>query len=220
MKKLHVIILFILYSGLLMAQPGRPPFWDDIQAFKKQDSIHFPAPKQILFVGSSSFTMWQNLQEYFPGFPVLNRGFGGSSLSDLVYYSKDVMVRYHPKQIVIYCGENDFASSDTVTVERVVKRFEELFSLIRASDRNVFISYVSMKPSPSRKRLLTKFVSANKAIELFLKKQKLTSFIMVFDKMLNANGTMRDDLYLEDELHMNLKGYAIWQKEILPHLRK
>lgn len=220
MKKLHGIILFILYSGLLIAQPTRPPFWDDIQAFKKQDSIHFPAAKQILFVGSSSFTMWRNLQEYFPDFPLLNRGFGGSSLSDLVYYSKDVITRYHPKQIVIYCGENDFAASDTVTVESVVKRFKELFSRIRASDRTVFISYVSMKPSPSRKHLLTKFVSANKEIELFLKEQRRTSFILVFDKMLNTDGTMRDDLYLEDGLHMNAKGYAIWQKEIEPHLLK
>lgn len=220
MKKLYGVVLFIFCSGLLQAQPARPPFWGDIQTFKKQDSIRFPAPNQILFVGSSSFTKWKNLQEYFPAFPLINRGFGGSSLPDLLYYSNDAILRYHPRQIVIYCGENDFAASDTVTVDLVVKRFKTLFDLIRASEKNVFISYVSMKPSPSRKHLLTKIISANNEIEFYLKSKKRTSFINIYDKMLNADRTLRDDLYLEDRLHMNPKGYTIWQKEIGPHLLK
>ncbi|MBA1993900.1 G-D-S-L family lipolytic protein, partial [Escherichia coli] len=61
------------------AQTETPPFWADIQAFKQKDSAQMPPQKSILFVGSSSFTKWTDVQDYFPGYPIINRGFGGSS---------------------------------------------------------------------------------------------------------------------------------------------
>ena len=63
-------------------------------------------------------------------------------------------------------------------------------------------------------------IAANEAIQKFLKKKKNTVFVDVFHKMLNADGTPMDDIFIEDKLHMNKKGYAIWQKEIAPFLLK
>lgn len=210
----------LLLLNVAHAQNQKPPFWDDIQSFKKQDSISFPGTGKILFVGSSSFTKWKDVQNYFPSYPIINRGFGGSSLPDVIRYSEDVIFKYQPKQIVIYCGENDFAASDTVSAETVVARFKELFSLIRSRYKNVPIDYISMKPSPSRKHLLPKFLVANMAIKNYLKKKRKTDFIDVYYKMLKADGTPMDDIFIEDKLHMNAKGYAIWQKVIEPYLLK
>ena len=124
-------MLFLLWTGILFAQDQQPAFWDDIQAFKKQDSVSFPPKNAILFIGSSSFTKWTDVQKYFPGYTIINRGFGGSSLPDLIRYANEIVFPYQPKQIVIYCGENDLARSDTVTAELVVKRFRQLFTIIR-----------------------------------------------------------------------------------------
>jgi lysophospholipase L1-like esterase len=121
---------------------------------------------------------------------------------------------------VIYCGENDFAASDTVSAEMVISRFKELFSLIRSRYKNVPVAYISMKPSPSRQRLLPKFLVANLAIKNFLKKKRKTDFIDVYYKMLKEDGTPMDDIFIDDKLHMNAKGYAIWQKLIEPFLLK
>ncbi len=215
-----LLLITLLVSLAVSAQEPKPPFWSDIQAFKKQDSIRMPASKQILFIGSSSFTMWKDVQQYFPGYPIINRGFGGSALPDLICYAKDIILPYQPKQIVIYCGENDLAASDTVTAAMVMKRFDNLFRLIRKYYPKVPVAYISIKPSPSRRHLVPKMVAANTMIRNFLKKKSKTVFIDVYHKMLKANGTPIEDIFMEDKLHMNAKGYAIWQKAIAPHLLK
>ena len=207
----------ILLSGLsLKAQDV--PFADDIRRFKEMDKLQAPPQNAILFIGSSSFTMWKDVAQYFPGYTIINRGFGGSSLPDLLRYEKDILFPYRPKQVVIYCGENDFAASDTVTTETVVGRFRQLFTDIRQTLPNAAIAFVSIKPSPSRRHLQTKIIAANLQISKFLATQKKASFINIYDLMISADGNMMGQLFLSDSLHMNPAGYAIWQKAIQPFL--
>jgi len=197
-----------------------PPFWNDIRNFKKQDSISYPPKNAILFIGSSSFTMWKDVQDYFPGYTVINRGFGGSTLLDQIRYEEDIIFPYQPKQIVIYCGENDLASSDTVTAKMVFERFKELFQMIRQEFTDLPIAYVSMKPSPSRRHLFLKMREGNQLIKDFLATQKNTAFIDVHQQMLSETGEPIPELFLDDSLHMNAKGYAIWKKAIESYLQK
>ena len=218
MKKV-LLLLFVFVTVKLFAQ-NHPPFWNDIQNFKRQDSLHAPPSHPILFVGSSSFTKWKDVQDYFPAYTILNRGFGGSTLLDLLRYENDVIFKYHPKEIVIYCGENDLAASDTVSAKTVYERFVKLFSDIRKLYPTVPVVYISMKPSPSRWHLRDKMIEGNRLIENFLRKQKHADFVSVWNAMLSADGKPKPDIYIEDQLHMNAKGYAIWQKLILPKLVK
>jgi lysophospholipase L1-like esterase len=197
---------------------SQSPFYDEIQAFKKQDSIKPPPQHAILFVGSSSFRKWTDVQSYFPKYTIINRGFGGSSLPDVIHYANDIIFPYHPKEIVIYCGENDFASSDTVSAQTVFNRFKTLYGMIRAKMKTVPVVYISIKPSPSRRKYWTKMIEANKLIKNYIGKQPHTSFINVFDLMLNDHNQPRPEIFLDDSLHMNAKGYAIWQKAIQPYL--
>jgi lysophospholipase L1-like esterase len=218
MKIIKLTLLFFILSNVLQAQKQNPPFWSDIQAFKKQDDIQPPPQHAILFVGSSSFTKWTDVQHYFPAYTIINRGFGGSSLPDLIRYEKDVIIKYHPRQIVIYCGENDIAASDTVTAQLVLERFKKLFSDIRKNLPGVPVIYISMKPSPSRWHLHEKMMEGNKLIEDFLKKQKSTVFISIWKDMLGPDGKPNDDLFIADKLHMNAKGYVIWQQHLKHYL--
>jgi lysophospholipase L1-like esterase len=196
-----------------------PPFWNDIQNFKKQDSVSFPPKNAILLIGSSSFTKWTDVQDYFPGYTIINRGFGGSTLLDEIRYVNDIVFPYQPKQIIIYCGENDLASSDTVTAAMVLDRFKQLFQMIR-DKTEAPIAYISMKPSPSRRHLFPKMREGNQLIKDFLITQKSTAFIDVHPKMLDITGEPIPEIFLDDSLHMNAKGYAIWKKEMEPYLQK
>ncbi|MBL7857337.1 MAG: hypothetical protein JNM57_06590 [Cyclobacteriaceae bacterium] len=213
-----VVLLFTMVSTQTWAQ--QKPYWTEIQEFKKQDSIQFPPQKAILFVGSSSFRMWNSVQQDFPGYTIINRGFGGSTLSDVMLYANDIIIAYKPKQVVIYCGENDLASAGEVTAEIVTERFIDLFTAIRDKMKKVNIVFVSIKPSPSRSQLMPAMALANKQIEAFLKIQKRTAFVNVYDRMLTAEGHPRTELFIDDMLHMNAEGYAIWREAILPYLKK
>ncbi len=206
--------------GRSLAQVNNPPFFNDIQAFKSLDSAAFPAKGQILFIGSSSFTKWKDVQEYFPGYSILNRAFGGSTLLDQIYYREDLINPYAPSEIVIYCGENDFASSDTVSVAMVVNRFKSLFGYIRKRYKKIPVVYVSMKPSPERLHLLDKYTTANTEIMQYLSAHRHTDFVNVYNSMLGNNGLPEPSIFLPDSLHMNAKGYAIWQKILKPYLVK
>lgn len=214
--RLSLVILFASCCGIANSQP----FSAEIREFKKQDSLSFPPAGAILFVGSSSFNFWKDVNQYFPGYTIINRGFGGSSLPDLIRYADDIVFAYHPSQIVIYCGENDLAGSDTVTAQIVFNRFLELFELIRSRMGAVPIVYVSLKPSPSRQRLMPAMTRTNKMIRKFLNKQRNAVFADVYHKMLNKDGSPIKEIFKEDQLHMNAKGYAIWQKVLQPYLLK
>lgn len=209
------VLLFLSASGL--AQD--PPFYDEIKAFKAQDSIKFPPKNAILFIGSSSFNFWKDMQDYFPGKTLINRGFGGSSLPDVIRYADNIIYPYQPKQIVIYCGENDIAM-ENATPPMVLERLKTLFNMVRGKFKNIPVVYVSIKPSPSRQHLMPVMVSANRLIREFLQKQKNAVFVDVYSKMLQPDGKPRKDIFTADDLHMNATGYAIWKKEIEPKLLK
>ncbi len=214
--KLIYVVLAIFISVPSLAQP----FSDEIEAFKKQDQFNKAPENAILFVGSSSFRKWTDVSSYFPGYQIINRGFGGSSLPDVTRYASDIIFPYHPKQIVIYCGDNDLASSDAITPDSVFERFRTLFELIRTNLPGEDIVYVSIKPSPSRKQLFEKMEQANLLIRTYLSINSHTAFVDVFHKMLNPDGTIMSDIFLDDKLHMNAKGYAIWKTAIQPYLAK
>ncbi|MGG9962645.1 GDSL-type esterase/lipase family protein [Ferruginibacter sp. SUN106] len=219
-KKILKISLAVFFLLQLANSANAQPFANDIAAFKKQDSIAFPPKNAILFVGSSSFTKWKDVQNYFPGYPIINRGFGGSVLNDVIRYEKDIIFPYQPKQIVIYCGENDVASSDTVSGKIVLERFKKLYTDIRQQFPTTSIVFISLKPCPSRWQMKDRMMDANKRIKKYLKKKKNTRFVSVWKAMLDAEGKPIADIFIEDRLHMNAKGYAIWQKILEPYLKK
>ena len=219
MKRIQLIIAFLFCCATISAQVP-PPFYKEIEAFKKQDKDSMPPKDAILFVGSSSFTKWTDVQDYFPKHIIINRGFGGSTLQDVIYYAGAVIKPYHAKQVVIYCGENDLANSEETTAQMVLERFKKLFDIIRKDNPAVPVAFISLKPSPSRKHLWNKMKETNRLIKKYLRTKKKTVFIDVYHKMFNKDGTIMKDIFIEDDLHMNAKGYRIWQKLIRPKLLK
>jgi lysophospholipase L1-like esterase len=216
--RLFILGAFIFFITQINAQSY--PFEEQISRFRQQDSISFLEKGQILFVGSSTFTLWHDVTGYFPGYPIINRGFGGSAIPDLIHYADQIITPYYPKQVVIYCGENDFAREETLSEKVVLKRFKRLFELIHSHLPETNIAYVSMKPSPSRTHLMRKFKRTNTRIKRYLYQKENTAYIDVYSVILNKDGTPRLEIFLEDNLHMNAKGYALWAYTLQPSLLK
>ncbi len=220
MKKLNVKICLLIAITCFAFIAKAQPFANEIANFKKHDAASFPPANAILFVGSSSFRKWEDVATYFPAYTIINRGFGGSTLPDVIRYEKEIIFPYQPKQIVIYCGENDVASSDSVSAQIVFERFNKLYTDIRAVMPDVPVLFVSLKPSPSRWQMRDRMMGANKRIKKYLNKKNNAAFVSVWNDMLGADGKPIPDIFESDNLHMNAKGYAIWQKLIEPYLVK
>jgi lysophospholipase L1-like esterase len=210
-----VCIAFGLSNTTLYAQPFR----QEILQFQKSDSIVTPPKGQIVFAGSSSFTKWKDVAMYFPGYPIINRGFGGATLVDLIYYVDEAIIKYQPSQVFIYCGENDMADVDTVSPATVLLRFKTLHTiLLKKLPSTTKIVFVSIKPSVARWQLEPKFLEANKLIQAYINTQKNIQYLDVHGAMLDENKVVLQDIFIADKLHMNPKGYLIWQKQFAPFL--
>ncbi len=212
---------FILLACMVIAETATSqPFINEINAFRKADSITTPPKNAILLIGSSSFTNWKDVAKYFPEHTIINRGFGGSSLPHMIMYAEDIIFKYNPKQIIIYCGENDLTGGPTITADTILNRVKKLHQLIRSKYKKVPVAYISMKPSPSREKYLETMQKGNALIKTFMEQQKRSSYIDVYSSMLDANGKVLTHIFLSDKLHMNAEGYKIWQGVIAPYLVK
>ena len=214
-KRLFFLML-IFSTSLFFAQ--EQPIRKEIQEFKTIDQTKGIPAKPILFVGSSSFTKWEDVNDYFPGKTIINRGFGGSRLLDLNYYANDLLDPYNPKQIVIYCGENDIAT-DNPTAAEVFERFRIFFGKIRQKYPRVPVAYVSIKYSPSREKFWPEVTEVNALIKSYLKTQKKAKYIDITKVMNDANGKLRTDIFLEDRLHMKPEGYRLWTSVMKSYLK-
>ncbi len=182
--------------------------------FATQDAKAPSAPDCVLFLGSSSIRMWKTLKEDFPGVPVVNRGFGGSQISDAIVHFDRLVLPHHPRLIVFYSGTNDVAAGKSP--EEVVKDFEFFCAKVHAVRPETKILFVSLQYAPSRWALREKMATANAEIAKFCAADPRRSFIDTNPSMLAANGSPDETLYLADRLHMAAGGYAVWTKLLSP----
>ena len=204
-------------APVIPGQVSHAAWEQDMQAFAERDAASPPPKGAILFIGSSSIRMWDTLASDFPEVRVINRGFGGSEIRDSTWYAGRIVIPYAPRQVVLYAGDNDLFSGRSPL--QVRDDFRAFVQRIRRDLPKVEIAYISNKPSPSRANLLDAQRQANALIEADAARLQV-EFIDVFTPMLDAQGQPREELFLEDRLHMNAAGYDVWQQAIQPYLLK
>jgi len=187
--------------------PDPMRFDEQIKEFLKWDRQNSVPDDAVLFVGSSSIRMWQT-HISFPGFKVINRGFGGSHTSDAIYFAEQIVFGYKPKVIVFYEGDNDIASGKTP--ERVFKDYKTFVKLVNKKLPKTPIIFIAIKPSSSRWSFWPKMKEANDMIKAYSDKNKKLFFADLAAPLIGKNGKPDDSLFLEDLLHLNEKGYAVW----------
>jgi lysophospholipase L1-like esterase len=201
-------------SQAAVSQLDPTRFEAEIRAFEAADRALPPPLGGVVFVGSSSIKNWSGVAADFPGIPVLNRGFGGSTLADVVYYADRTVLRYRPHLVVLYAGDNDLAEGRTP--ERVLDDYRAFVARLRSTLPLARVVYVSIKPSPSRRAYIRRMRETNQRIRAEVARDSLQSFVDVFSPMLDANGQPRAELFLADSLHMTRAGYLLWRALLAP----
>lgn len=203
-----------------LAVPKKDPHqWETaIKAYEAGDKTNKPPRQPIVFVGSSSIRLWKSLTNDFSDWRVLNRGFGGSEIADSVRYCERLVLKYHPKAVVFYAGDNDLGAGKSPEV--LLSDFKRFVYKIHWGQPKVKIFFVSVKPSPSRWRLKDKVIETNRLVREYCDAEKNLEFVDVFPDMLGSDGLPRPEIFLKDNLHMNEKGYAIWTAKLKPLLEE
>jgi lysophospholipase L1-like esterase len=192
--------------------------WDAaFAAFAAADRAAPPPAGGVLVVGSSSIRLWKDLEQQFKSQPVvIKRGFGGSRLSDCVANLNRLVIRYQPRLVLLYAGDNDIASGSTP--DDVLRRFAAFELGVHAALPDTRIAWISIKPSPSREGLLPAIRDANARVHDYVEAHTRLAYIDVFTPMLGEAGEPRADLFQPDLLHLNARGYALWHAVIAPYV--
>lgn len=192
--------------------------WEkDIAAFERRDRDKAPPKTPVVFVGSSSIRLW-DLSKSFPRLSALNRGFGGSQLADVVHFAPRIVLKYDPRLIVLYAGDNDLAAGKTP--QRVFADFQDFAKIVQEKLPKTRIVFISIKPSLRRWASIDKIRQTNGLIEAACKKDKRLVYLDIATPMLGEDGKPRRELFAEDGLHLNAKGYAVWAERLKPYLAK
>lgn len=222
-----------LALALLSACAGAPPVhqaapqvpaqvssadWErDMQRFAAADAAMPPPKAAVLFIGSSSIRFWETLAADFPGVATINRGFGGSQIRDSTWYADRIIVPYAPRKIVFYAGENDLDAGRSP--QQLRDDFRAFVERVRRDLPKTTIAYISGKPSILRAKQIPAQREANALIRADIATMRGVEYIDVFTPMLDAGGQPRGELFIEDRLHMNRAGYALWKQVVAPYLQ-
>lgn len=201
--------------GDVIADPHR--FDDAIASFEEADGIFKPEKGKVLFLGSSSIRGWDTATA-FAGIDSLNRGFGGSQISDSIFFFDRVVLPYAPSVIVFYAGDNDINAGKTI--DEVVADFRRFAQLINRKLKGTKILFIPIKPSISREALWRDMAVVNKRIQRMSTKQKNLYYADIASPMLATGMPPNADLFAKDGLHLSDKGNAMWLRIIRPVLEK
>ena len=211
-----LLVLALGFTTLAAAQtqtidPTR--FEEAIQEFEAEDRAMMPPEGAIVVTGSSSIRRWHpSLKQDLAPLTVIPRGFGGSTMQDLEYFLDRIVIKYKPRAVVIYEGDNDTAYG--VAPEEIVGRLESIVDRVHAEVPEARVYVMSVKPSLARVDVWDKAQEANMLSQRFADSHDLVSYIDVANPFLQSNGKVMDDIFIDDGLHLNEKGTQIWASTI------
>jgi len=214
-----IVIPIFLYLQLFAELPDPDPlrFAKEINTFTKWDQKNSYPADAILFAGSSSIRLWQT-HTAFPKLPIINRGFGGAHISDMLHYYQETIKVYSPKVIIFYCGDNDIAAGKSVS--QVLADYIEFITNIKADFPTIRLIYIPVKPSISRWDKWPVMDQLNQEINRYNASDSNLYNIDIATPMLVNGEKPGPELFMDDGLHLNQTGYALWTSILTPVIQK
>jgi lysophospholipase L1-like esterase len=194
-------------AGAQVADPDPARFTDDIRAFEELDRRNTPPKQAVLFVGSSTIRLWPTADR-FPRLTVINRGFGGSHISDVNHFIDQTVLKYAARVVVLYAGDNDIGADKAPS--RVLADYQAFVRRVHAAQPDTDIVFLAVKPSLARWTLWQKALALNDLVRAYSATRPRLHFVDIAPPMLGADGRPRPELFVEDGLHMSTQGYDIW----------
>jgi len=205
-------------NGLMRQSYGDADAWRaSIGRFEAEDKVNPPAPGGIVFTGGAPFTFWTTLKKDMAPLPVINRGFGGAMMNDVIRYADRIVTPYKPRAVVLSAGANDIAGPRAKSAERVARLFGDLVERLHKSLPDALIFYVAITPTPADWKWWPIANEANRLISEIVAADARLRLIDLNDLLLDANKMPNRSLYGSDGL-LNDRGYELWASRLKPAL--
>ena len=212
-KSLFLVLVFLSLLGTGFAQ--QHPFEEEVRKLSARlDSIGW-TPGATVLTGSSTIRMWRSLSEISSGEAVLNTGFGGSKASDLVRYLFPLVLKFDPKRVFIYEGDNDLWAD--VPAEEILNSLNQIVIRIHLVNPGTEIILIGAKPSPSRWAKKEAYLAFNKLLNAYCNQADQVTYLDTWKALTDSQGNPKPELYLKDQLHLNADGYLIWNGIFKPY---
>jgi len=219
MKKPYnlLLIAICLFFGSQISIAQTVPFENEVKEISARIDEAGWEPGETVFTGSSSVRMWKSLEAVFPNHDVLNTGFGGSKASDLEKHLFPLVLRFEPKKVFIYEGDNDLWAD--VAVADIMESLDNIVSRILIANPHTEVNLISAKPSPSRWSKKQNYLILNDLMRQYAQTHEGVGYVSVWEALLDSNGNPRPELYIQDQLHLNEDGYKLWSAEFKPFMQ-
>jgi lysophospholipase L1-like esterase len=209
-------VLPLLISGLVFSLVAAQ--FSPFSKFDREDEIAPVPPDSIVFTGASSIAFWDSLADDMKPLHVVNRGIPGTHYTDMIRYADRLVIRYRPRAVVVYAGDNDLTRPTRKTPESVLNDLRQYIDLIHTELPDTWVYVISIKPSHARWDSWQQMREADQLIADYLGTRERTQFIDVASAMLDAKGDLPRDLFVSDGLHPSAKCYKLWTSIIKPVL--
>jgi lysophospholipase L1-like esterase len=206
---------------LTSAAAAQPRTRADPQRFAAEVAAIAARPTEaggIVFTGSSSVRKWTTLRADFPGLPVHNHGFGGSTIHDLLAYFDPLIGRHQPSLVVLYTGSNDLAAG--LPVEDAFHDYQAVLTLIHAQLPATRVVVNSVKIAPSRAAQIPAVNELNGRLRKWVATKRWARYVDATSYLADGAGEPRPEFFLADGLHLNAAGYSVWRAILEPVVRE
>ncbi len=204
------ILLLLAGQAGFAQQEIDPTVWESaMQAFDRQDRASPPPEGAIVLTGSSSIARWNDqAAAALAPLTVIARGFGGSTMQDALYHLDRVALRYKPRAILIYEGDND--TWGRVAEEKIVDQFEQIVARVHEELPETRIYVMSVKPSVARVEVWPAAQKVNGQLKAIAAADPMVHYVDAVTPFMKADGTVMTDIFVDDNLHFNTMGNLIW----------
>jgi lysophospholipase L1-like esterase len=217
MKK-SILLFLIIVVDFTAGFAQQHPFEGEVRSLSTRlDSMGWN-PGTTVFTGSSTIKMWRSLSEISSGEAVLNTGFGGSKAADLERYLFPLVLRYDPKRVFIYEGDNDLWAD--VPAQEILNSLKQIVTRIHLVDPGTEIILIGAKPSPSRWEKKENYQTFNQLLKAYCDQEEQVTYLHTWNALTDSQGNPRPELYIQDQLHLNAKGYLVWNQLFAPFFTK
>ncbi len=201
----------MFYAFWKMASNDPTVYSRDIDALTAQDGQRSLSAEAVLFVGHSNIKFWDNLHTDMRPFTVIQRGFGGAKVNDLLFFADRIITPYNVRAIVINIGGNDISSGlGNVPKEppEVFESYKKLIAHIRSQMPDPPIYFLALTVSADGSEDQQRAIVFNQLIRDFSTQGKRLFYMDASASILNSEGRVGPELLRRDGAHLNAAGYA------------